>query len=214
MGGTAFGGGRCLVDRRADQRVTHLDQVAVDAQQTGGLHLCERVLGDAHGAAGATQLPWWRESSAAASSIRVWACVLNRRASVEEGSFHPGRERQVVGQRVGAGELACAQLRRRLDDGQRVPSGAGRELVDHLVGHAGARALLEQRPHRRRRQRRQRQLGDVGGPENAVGRRRGPRTPSPPARRAAAARRTAARHARLRRATAGRRPGTAPVPPR
>ena len=33
-------------------------------------------------------------------------------ASVEEGPFHPRRERQVVGQQVGAGELAGAQLRR------------------------------------------------------------------------------------------------------
>jgi hypothetical protein len=72
-----------------------------------------------------------------------------------------------VGQRVGSGELAGAQLRGRLDQGQRVPPGAGRQLVHHLVGNAGARALFDQRPHRRRRQRGQRQLCDVRGAEKA-----------------------------------------------
>ena len=50
-----------------------------------------------------------------------------------------------------------------LDQGQRVPTGAGGERVHHLVGDADAGVLLEQRPHRRRRQRRQRQLGHVEG---------------------------------------------------
>ena len=43
VGGPALGGGGCLVDRRADQWVTHPDEVAVDPQQARALHLTERV---------------------------------------------------------------------------------------------------------------------------------------------------------------------------
>ena len=56
VGGPPLGGGGCLGDRRADEWVTHLDEVAVDPQQARALHLAEGVPAGPHRLAGAAQL--------------------------------------------------------------------------------------------------------------------------------------------------------------
>ena len=90
MGRTALGRGGCLVDRRADQRMTHPDEVAVDPQEAGALHLGERVLANTQGPTGATEL------SVAQGVVRrrqQHECLSPRgqpTAPVEEGPFHPG----------------------------------------------------------------------------------------------------------------------------
>jgi hypothetical protein len=90
VGDTAFGDGRCLVDRRADQGVTHAHEVAVDPKEAGALHLRKGALGDAQGAAGAPELRVVKRVVGGRQQHQGLGVLAQPTTSVEEGPFHAG----------------------------------------------------------------------------------------------------------------------------
>ena len=124
--------------------MTHSDEVAVDPQEAGALHFSERVLANTERPAGATQLSVVERVVRGRQQHHRLRVLGQASAPIEECPFHPSRERQIRRQQVGPGQLAPAELRRSLNDGQGVASGARRQHLHHLVRDAGARALLEQ----------------------------------------------------------------------
>ena len=209
----AFPAGRRLVHRGADQRVPH-------PHRRRRRRAAARTFRRRRGCRVDTERPRPRADGRDVPGVvgrgdQQQRLRVGRQpaAPVEEDPFHAGGERQLGGQRCGAGSWSAVSVVGSSTRASGFPAAWSSSRSATSSGTAPPAASVEQRARRVAGQRRQATLGTPSG-RTCGPRRRGRRTRRRPGRRRAAARRPAPRRRWPGPATARRRPRTAPVRPR